>query len=107
MVNWNLFIRKWDNFFILAPLILIQLRIVSRLINEFKYSYSNRASFWFDENLKEIVIFPNRVNWNLFILKWDNFFILAPLILIQLHSLSRLINESKYSFSNRDSLWFD
>src|SRR5690606_39818505 len=32
-VNWNLFIRKWDNFFILAAFILIHLHIVSRLIN--------------------------------------------------------------------------
>src|SRR5690606_40623344 len=57
------------------------------------------------KNHQEIAIFPNRVNMNLFISKWDNFFILAPLILIQLHGVSRLINHSKYSLSHHESSW--
>ncbi|KAL0684442.1 hypothetical protein Bca4012_051290 [Brassica carinata] len=41
------------------------------------------------------------------LLYWDNFFILTPLRFIQLPGNSPLLYVSKYSFSHRDSSWFD
>ncbi|KAL0746106.1 hypothetical protein Bca101_101372 [Brassica carinata] len=40
-------------------------------------------------------------------LKWDNFFILTPMRFVQLPGDSPLFYGSKYSFSHRDSSWFD
>ncbi|KAL0745614.1 hypothetical protein Bca101_101890 [Brassica carinata] len=40
-------------------------------------------------------------------LKWDNFFILAPMRFIPLPGDSPLLYVSKYSFLHRDSSWFD
>ena len=75
---------KWDNFLILAPMILIELQGDSKLINESGESFLYPDSFRFDQKLEETDISTNRVNWNHLGPKWDNFLILAPMILIQL-----------------------
>ncbi|KAL0745887.1 hypothetical protein Bca101_101593 [Brassica carinata] len=40
-------------------------------------------------------------------LKWDNFFILTPMRVIQLPGDFPLLYVSKYNFIHRDSFWFD
>ena len=48
----------------------------------------------FIRNLKKMP-YTNRVNWNNLGPKWDNFLILAPMMLINLQGDSKLINESE------------
>ncbi|KAL0746110.1 hypothetical protein Bca101_101376 [Brassica carinata] len=71
---------KWDNFFILTPMRFIQLPAPMRFI---------------------------QLPGDSPLLYWDNFFILTPMRFIQLPGDSPLLYVSKYSFSHRDSSWFD
>src|SRR5690606_39528861 len=61
----RLLLEKKKKFYNVAPLIGIQLRSVSRLMNESKYSFTHHDSFWIDSNLEEIAVYQHIINCSL------------------------------------------
>ena len=83
--NMDILIRKWNNFLHLTPMRLIQFHGDSPLINGSKQGFLHIHSSWFDQKLEELAIWPNRLNMDTLIRKWNNFFIITPMRFIQLH----------------------
>ena len=95
MLNMDILIRKWNNYFNITPMIFIQLQGVFTLINGSKSSFLHSDSSYFDQRLEELAICPNRLNMDILIRKWNNFLNITPLGFIQLHGYSPLNNGSK------------
>ena len=103
----DILIRKWNNFFNITPMIFIQLHGHSTMINGSKSRFLYIGSSWFDWNLEELAICPNRLNMDILIRKWNNFFNISPMIFIQLHGHYKMINGSKSCFLHIGSSWSD
>ena len=106
-LNMDILIRKWNNFFNLTPMRFIQFHGDSPLIISSKLSFLHIHSSWFDQKLEELAIWPNRLNMDTLIRKWNNFFNLTHMRFIQFNGDSPLINGSKSSFLHIHSSWFD
>ena len=103
----NILIRKWNNFLNITPLGFIKLRGYSPLNNGSKSIFLHRDSSWFDEELEELALCPNRLNMDILIRKGNNFLNITHLGFIQLHGYSPLNNGSKSCFLHSNSSWFD
>ena len=83
----DILIRKLNNFFNITPIGFIKLHGDSPLINGSKSSFLHSDSSWFDEKLEELAICPNRLNMDILITKWNNFFNITPMRFIQLYEI--------------------
>ena len=105
--NWDHLIWKWDNFFILTPMIFIQNPGDSPLLYVSKSCFVHRDSYWFWLKWWKSYHIPKQENWVHLIWKWNNFIILNPKILIQLPGGSPLLYVTKSIFVHCDLSWFD